>query len=289
MMRPITFREIIFTVLVCLFCTASWAAPKESSVIVEIDTKGLTLDSVENVIAEPIEVLLGSLEGVLLVSAKYGANNAIIDVRFLEETIDGDTFVKQVRELIGNYLDKLPESIESISISQGEMSESTASRAPADKPKKTLQEESKEVAGQSSPLKTEKSPKLVSTPEKLLNAPGVIRSVEKRSMSGRFLGSIESSNEFLPIITNLTSVGSITSNADAGEYFMSEIDGIVTGEITDCYNSTGNILTCQWRDKYGFGGVEFIFTPDYSSFNGRWSISGKEGAYKWSGMKVKDK
>ena len=98
MMRPITFKQVMLTVLVCLFCTASWAAPQESSVIVEIDTKGLTSDSVENVIAEPIEVLLGSLEGVLLVSAKYGANNAIIDVRFLEETIDGDTFVKQVRE-----------------------------------------------------------------------------------------------------------------------------------------------------------------------------------------------
>jgi hypothetical protein len=268
MMQPVTFKKVIFTVLVCLFCTASWATPKESSVIVEIDTKDLPLDSVENVIADPIEVLLGSLEGVLLVSAKYSTNKAVIDVRFSEDTTDADTFVKRVRELIDTYLGKLPDSIESISVSQGESSE------PLDPIVKPLPK---------SPLKT--SP----TPEKILDEPGVIRNVEKRSMSGRFLGSIESSNEFLPIITTLTSVSNINNNADKGKYFMSEIDGIVTGELTDCYNSTGNILTCQWRDKYGMGGVDFMFTPDYSSFNGRWSISGKEGAYKWSGRKVKDK
>lgn len=266
MMRPITFKNVIFTVLVCLFCTASWAAPKESSVIVEIDTEELTLDRVENVIADPIEVLLGSLEGVLHVSAKYSTNKATIDVRFSEETTDADTFVERVRELINTYLDKLPEGIESISVSQGEPSE------PLD-----------------STVKSTPDSEMSTSPEKILDKPGVIRSVEKRSMSGRFLGSIESSNEFLPIITTLTSVSNISSHANKGEYFMSEIDGIVTGELTDCYNRTSNTLTCQWLDKYGMGGVEFIFTPDYSSFNGRWSISGKEGAYKWSGMKVKDK
>lgn len=261
MMRPITFRKVVFTVLVCLFCAASWAASKESSVIVEIDTKGLTLDSVENDIADPIEVLLGSLEGVLLVSAQYSPNKAVINVRFSEETIDAETFEKQVRALIDNYLDKLPDSIDSISVSLGEEVPESVEPEPKTKPK----------------------------PDKILDEPGVIRKVEKRSMSGRFLGSIESSNEFLPVITNLTSIGRISSHAEGGSYFMSEIDGIVTGELTSCYNNTGNILTCQWRDKYGFGGVEFMFTPDFSSFNGRWSISGKEGAYKWSGMKVKDK
>lgn len=268
MMRPITFIQIMFTVLICLFSTASWAAPKESSVIVEIDTVDLTKEKVEKVISDPVEVLLGSLEGVLVVSAEYQTNKAVIDVRFSQEAVDPDSFVKQVRTLIDTYLDKLPDNIDSISVSQGEASE------PED------------VSVKVTPKP--ESP-LFSKPSKVLDEPGVIRSVAKRIMAGRFLGSIESSNEFLPIITNLIVSRSISDNADSGNYFMSESDAIVPGELSDCYKSTASILTCQWRDKYGMGGVEFMFTPDYSAFSGRWSISGQEGAYKWSGMKVKEK
>ena len=108
-------------------------------------------------------------------------------------------------------------------------------------------------------------------------------------MIGRYLGSIESSNEYLPVITTLVPIGALSDDVAEGKYFMSEKDNIVVGEISDCYNNTGTVLTCKWRDKYGTGGVDLIFTPDYASFNGRWSISGREGAYKWSGIKVQDK
>ena len=169
-------------------------------------------------------------------------------------------------------MDKLPDNIDSISVSQADVPESV-DPIVKNTPEKPAQ----------------KAPELTPTPEKILDEPGVIRRVEKRSMSGRFLGSIESSNEFLPIITTLTSVSSTSDHADSGSYFMSESDAIVDGELSGCYKNTGNILTCQWRDKYGMGGVDFIFSPDFGSFNGRWSINGREGAYKWSGLKVKDR
>jgi len=269
-MRSIGVKKLLVTALFWCAFTSSWAAPAENSVVVEIDTLDMTEDKVENVIAEPIEILLGSLDDVLMVSAKYGENKAIINVRFSESMDEPDALIQRVKATINSYMDKLPDSIKSISVSLGEPSEPVGSVTGNDKP---------EPAATAS---TEKERAVI------IDKPGVIKSVEKRTMVGRYLGSIESSNEFLPVITTLVPLGSAADNADAGKYQMSESDEIVIGELSDCYNNTGNVLTCQWRDKYGMGGVDFIFTPDYSSFNGRWSISGKEGAYKWYGIKVKE-
>ena len=268
-MRSNILRKILLMSILCLFCAQSWAIPVENSVVVEIDTLDMEAESVENVISDPVEILLGSLEGVYFVSAKYSLNKAIINVRFSETSDDPDTLVKLVRVAIDSFLDKLPDNIDSISVSLGEPSDVD------DQP----------VEQKPDPEKTP-PPELEKTED--LGASSKIRVVEKRTRLGRYLGSIESSNEFLPIITTLKSTSSINDDVGSGKYIMSEQEDIVRGEVFDCYNNAGNALTCKWRDKYGMGGVDFIFTPDYSSFSGRWSINGTDGTYKWSGIKVEE-
>lgn len=274
--------------IVVLWCvTASGrAAPVENSVMVEIDTINMAQDKVENVIAEPIEILLGSLDDVFMVSAKYVENKAIINVKFSESSDNSDALVSKVKATIDSYMEKLPDSIESISVSLGEPSEAVEPDASKEAEFSTQ----KQHKNSSASINTEAEAGISSLDSKSVipDKPGVIKSVEKRSMAGRYLGSIESSNEFLPIITTLVSESKNSDNVAVGKYFMSESESIVIGELSACYNNLGNVLTCQWRDKYGKGGVDLIFTPDYSSFNGRWSITGKEGAYKWSGIKVKE-
>ena len=276
-MRSIDFKRMLLILLWC-FCSAPvLAAPVENAVIVEIETIDMSDDEVENVIADPIEVLLGSLDGVYLVSAKYRANNAIINVRFSETPEQAESLLNLVKNTIDEYLDKLPNNIESISISLEDEVETGSAE-----PETPLSTEPEATVEESSGI-TEQEP--VDT---LVETPNKIRKVEKRSKTGRYLGSIQSSNEYLPIITTLTPSSLLTDNVAGGKYVMSEHDAIVTGEVFDCMNNTGNVLTCQWRDKYGTGGVDFVFTPDYSAFNGRWSINGAEGSFKWSGLKVKE-
>ena len=283
-MRSIGVKKLFITALFWCVFTSSWAVPVENSVMVEIDTIEMTEGKVENVIAEPIEILLGSLDDVFMVSAKYSDNKAIINVKF-SESLDGpDALVTRVKATIDSYMDKLPDSIESISVSLGEPSEPVGSATAKDHETSVSAHKNNQNKSASEPETTTSS----DSGTAILDKPGVIKRAEKRTMVGRYLGSIESSNEFLPVITTLVPLGSVTDSADAGKYQMSESDEIVIGTLSGCYNNTGNVLTCQWRDKYGMGGVDFIFTPDYSSFNGRWSISGKEGAYKWYGIKVKE-
>lgn len=269
-------KKLLFIVVLWCVFTSGRAAPVENSVMVEIDTIDMTQDKVENVIAEPIEILLGSLDDVFIVSAKYAENKAIINVKFSQSSDNSDALVAKVKATIDSYMDKLPDSIESISVSLGEPSEPVGA---------DVEEQKSSRNNDDSTPKTVTESDITTT---VLDKPSVIKSVEKRSMPGRYLGSIESSNEFLPVITTLMPLIKDDESVSAGKYHMSESDKIVIGELSDCYNNTGNVLTCQWRDEYGKGGVDFIFAPDYSSFNGRWSISGREGAYKWYGIKVKE-
>ncbi len=279
--------KLLLTVVLWGVFTSGIAAPVENSVMVEIDTVNMTEDKVENVIAEPIEILLGSLDDVFMVSAKYSKNKAVINVKFSESSDKSDALVSKVKATIDSYMDKLPDSIESISVSLGEPSEPVGSNVKQDAPELPDQEQ-KDDSAATPKNKTEAAVTSIDSDSAIQDKTGVIKSVGKRSMVGRYLGSIESSNEFLPIITTLVPVGKDGDNVAVGKYFMSESDSIVKGELSACYQNLGNVLTCQWRDKYGKGGVDLIFTPDYASFNGRWSVTGQEGAYKWSGIKVKD-
>lgn len=290
MVRSILFRQILLTVTLCCVFATGWAVPVENTVVVEINTIDMTEDKIENVIAEPIELLLGALDDVFMVYAKYLPNKAVISVKFSQTSAEPDVLVSRVKNTINSYMEKLPESIDSISVILGEPSESLS----ADEPQQVELNDGKEQknnrnnSASEKTIEPEPAKSLSDSSAVIKNEPGVIRSVEKRVRAGRYLGSIESSNEFLPVITTLLPASNNSDDVVAGKYFMNEQDEIIVGKISGCYNNTGNVLTCQWRDKYGTGGVDFIFTPDYSSFNGRWSIIGKEGAYKWSGIKVKD-
>lgn len=274
MMRSIVFNKILLICLLWFAFTSGWAAPVENTVMVEISTIEMTEEKIENVIAEPIGLLLGALDDVLMVYANYQTNKAIISVNFLKASAEPDVLVSRVKNTINVYMEKLPDSIDSISVSLGESLNAEVEPRPEPVEQKNNRNNSATTSiDKSAAVKVK---------------PSVIRSVEKRIRAGRYLGSIESSNEFLPVITALLPASNTNDDVVVGKYFMSEQDEIIVGKISNCYDNIGNVLTCQWRDKYGTGGVDFIFTPDYASFSGRWSINGKEGAYKWSGLKVKD-
>jgi len=295
MIRSIILKKIITIFILCFISVKGWSASIENTVVVEIDTVEMTDKKVENVIAEPIELLLGSLDEVLMVSAKYLPNKAIINVEFTEDSAEPEALITRVKTTINSYMEKLPDSINSISVSLGEPSEnlSTESEAQSESGSSNQdvkdQKKNRNNSAADAATETEEEASSSESSSALKNQIGVIKRVEKRVKTGRYLGSIESSNEYLPVITTLIPASSLNDDVAGGKYFMSEQDEIIVGNLSNCYNNSGDILTCQWRDKYGTGGVDFIFTPDYTSFNGRWSINGKEGAYKWSGLKVKDK
>ena len=293
MMRSTNFNKVLLTGLLWFVFTSGWAAPVTTSVLVEIQTIDMTEKEVENVISEPIEILLGSLDDVFMVSAKYSPNKAVISVDFSElsaEPQHSDVLITRVKNTVDSYMDKLPQSIDSISVSLGDIavSDKVESQSIKDSPAKPLKNNRNTSATKSTIEIPLPIPMLPDSAPLAIEKPGIIRSAGKRSMAGRYLGSIESSNEFLPVITTLLPSTNINDDVTVGKYYMNEQDEIVTGQLSACYSNSGTVLTCQWRDKYGAGGVDFIFTPDYSVFNGRWSIGGKEGAYKWSGIQVKD-
>jgi len=71
-----------------------------------------------------------------------------------------------------------------------------------------------------------------------------------------------------------------------GEYFFVEADErVIEGFIFDCNWLSDNLLKCQWKDLYGKGLVDFEFSPDRSSFNGRWYKEYRAVGGPWNGKK----
>lgn len=114
-----------------------------------------------------------------------------------------------------------------------------------------------------------------------------IRAVPPRSFAGRYLGRIESSNEFLPIVTVFNKAANPETGTSAGLYFMSEPKRLIHGRLSNCRDDSAREVKCRWQDRYGSGDVTFGFNANYSSFEGRWTVKGSEGEFAWSGFSVR--
>ena len=114
-----------------------------------------------------------------------------------------------------------------------------------------------------------------------------IRPAEVRSFAGNYLGSIQSSNEFVPVVTTFDKPEGSFGSLSSGQYQMSEAKSVVTGQITSCLPKEGYLMGCRWKDKYGQGDVSFQFTDDYERFKASWKIDRMAGEFKWDGAKIK--
>jgi hypothetical protein len=114
-----------------------------------------------------------------------------------------------------------------------------------------------------------------------------IRPAQARSFEGSYLGNIQSSNEFVPIVTDFTKPDGSFGRLSSGKYQMSEAKSVVTGQISSCLFKENYLMVCRWKDKYGQGSVSFQFTDDYERFKASWKIDRVKGEFKWNGAKIK--
>jgi len=248
-MKSIRLRGALTLILLCLMSTLGIAAEPRHSVVIEIIAKSMTADHVEKKIADPIEELMGSLEGVLLISAKYSDNKAEITVKFASHRGAGKdkVLVNRVRQAL-DQMETMPDSIISLSVS---------------------------VAGMPNSASLEVDPV------------GKIRPAQVRSYEGSYLGSIQSSNEYIPVVTRFFKSDDRWGDIETGDYQMRELKSIVVGVLSSCLPKEAWIVNCRWQDKYGQGNVAFEFTDDYEQFDASWQIDRLQGNFKWNGAKLK--
>lgn len=229
------FKTLFASFVLMFLCTFSaQAEDAESVVVVEIMASDLDADAVASDISAPVEVLMRSLDGVKLISAKSSDGEASISVSFGP----GNDAVERVRNVLEGNLGQLPDAITSFSVSYSAVIQNQ------------------------------------------------IRAVPPRSFAGRYLGRIESSNEFLPIITVFNKTPNPATGLSAGLYYMSEPTRLINGRLSNCSDSSAREVKCRWQDRYGSGDVTFGFNGNYSSFEGRWTVKGSEGEFAWSGFSV---
>lgn len=117
MMRLSQLLGTTFLLLSCLLISTGYAAEAEHSVVIEVVTNDMTADKVEESIATPIELLMSNLTDVLLISAKYQDNEAEITIKFNQYAAAKSGLVDQVRKVLDDNTNKLPENIVTLSVS----------------------------------------------------------------------------------------------------------------------------------------------------------------------------
>ncbi|PID45531.1 MAG: hypothetical protein CSB47_08405 [Proteobacteria bacterium] len=115
-MKSIRLRNIVAALVMGMAGASVWAQDSGSDVIIEIVADDLSAEKVETNIAEPIEVLMGGLDDVLLVSAKYSDNKAEITVTFDSKFTQRGELVEHVRKAL-DKMSTMPDSIISLSVS----------------------------------------------------------------------------------------------------------------------------------------------------------------------------
>lgn len=252
-MKSTRLGASIFGLLLLFTVVPASAAEADSEVVIEISADNMTADKVEGNIADPIELLMSNLKDVLLISAKYSDNEAEITVKFDPEATQRADLVERVREAL-DKMTTMPDSIISLSVS---------------------------LVGDEPAISSEEK---VSSPPKPASK---IRPAQARSYDGNYLGNIQSSNEFVPVVTLFEKPDGRFGSVSSGSYQMSEAKSVVTGQISSCLAKEGYIVDCRWKDKYGQGDVSFQFTDDYERFKATWRIDRIEGEFKWNGAKFK--
>ena len=111
-----SMRLRILIVLFLLVSVHAWAGEHDTEVVIEISADNMSAEMVENNIADPIEILMGNLKDVLLISAKYSDNEAEITIKFDPKVTKQESLVGRVRTALDS-MTNMPDSIISLSVS----------------------------------------------------------------------------------------------------------------------------------------------------------------------------
>jgi hypothetical protein len=74
----------------------------------------------------------------------------------------------------------------------------------------------------------------------------------------------------------------LTQNGDKVTGTYKHKNGSINGVLN------GNTLTGTWTQSDAKGRLKFVFSPDFSSFKGKWSYDNAEPTKVWNGEKTKD-
>ena len=89
------------------------------------------------------------------------------------------------------------------------------------------------------------------------------------NLTNSFFGTLNSSGKDLPAVTSfyIKNDGNIV-----GEYvFYEGSDGQYSGDLYNCNIMDIETLRCTWKDIWGEGIFQIIFSEDFNSFSGFWS------------------
>lgn len=101
-------------------------------------------------------------------------------------------------------------------------------------------------------------------------------------IAGVFHGQVLNGGDFDPVTTTF----SISSDGRlVGEYSAADETGIVQGRVSNPVFEDAYTVSMEWTDKYGEGYAQFVFSADYSSFDGYWGDHDSESMHPWSGVR----
>lgn len=100
-----------------------------------------------------------------------------------------------------------------------------------------------------------------------------------------YRGEAWSAGTITTVVTEFAKPGANggTSGGLEGSYrFLEAPDRWVEGSLVACRPEGDLTLRCQWRDRFGQGVAQFVFTPRLRSFTGSWSRDDGPG-HPWTG------
>jgi hypothetical protein len=108
---------------------------------------------------------------------------------------------------------------------------------------------------------------------------------QTRHPTGTYCGQLLSAGVMAEVETRF--VQNIKSGVTTGNYVFSEQGQPVEGLLADAGDdgdSSDLTRIFIWRDKYGYGKLVVTFAPDFSGFEGKWSLGGQALA-PWNGKR----
>ena len=101
-------------------------------------------------------------------------------------------------------------------------------------------------------------------------------------ISGRYVGVVFNGNDLDPVVTTFFV---LPDGRLRGNYTVEDEVELLEGTISNTFNLEGQTYSLEWTDKYGEGNAVFVFSNDFSGFNGFWTNNTESNQFQWSGTK----
>lgn len=101
-------------------------------------------------------------------------------------------------------------------------------------------------------------------------------------IAGVFVGQVLNGGDLDPV----TTIFSISRDGRlVGEYRADDVSGIVEGRVSNPIFEDAYTVSMEWTDKHGEGYAQFVFSADYSSFDGYWGNHDSAALHPWTGVR----